>query len=316
MTDASELSVSGFADRMVRSLPLPVLATQLGGRVVAASDAARSMAGLATCEGMLYEQLPIRDSLKRHEMAAPELLARTAAADVWPVRAEDGSIVGAIQLLTDEEPPFDGAKLCAAMAHELKNPLTGIQGFAALLERDLQDNTRRRDLVRKIISGVHTVDATVSGMLGFCSSKPPDTVPVDLRSLITSALELAGCTKGVDIELRVAPGRTVSCDRVQMLQVLVNLIKNAAEAMPDGGTLVFSAAGDGAGAQLTITDTGCGMDPAALANIFRPFFSTKGRGSGMGLAVVEKIMRQHGGNILVESEPGKGARVVLTLPEN
>ncbi len=309
-----ELSSTSFAERALRSLPFAVIATDLDGRVVAAGEAARSMLGVELCEGMLYRDLPLAGRQKRREMATPLLLADSAGKDVWPVRDEDGGIVGALQVLEDAEAPLDGEKLCAAMAHELKNPLAGIHGFASLLEQDLQDNDDRSELVAKIISGVHTVDATVSNMLNFCRSKLLHTEHVELRPLIGSSVELAGCTQGIDVEIDTGRCRTILCDRVNMTQVLMNLIKNAAEAMPDGGKLTFTADRAGEFARIVVADTGRGMDAHTRANIFRPFFSTRDGGTGMGLAVVSKIMHQHGGDIDIESQPDKGTRIILTLP--
>lgn len=314
MTAILEQSTSSFAGRAIRSLPFAVIVTDLEGRLVAVSDAARSALGAGVFEGMFYERLPMPPSLKRPEMAEPELLEGVAVADVWPVGAEDGGIIGAIQVLADAEAPLEGVKLCAAMAHELKNPLTGIQGFAALLQRDLKDNDARAGLARKIISGVHTLNATVSNMLDFCRPKPLHTEQTDLRALISSALELAGCSEGLDIEVDAGEWETICCDRLQMLQVIINLVKNAAEAMPGGGALTISAERKSDAIHLTVTDTGCGMDAHTQANIFRPFFSTKSRGTGMGLAVVRKIMQQHNGDIEIRSDAGRGTEVTLILP--
>lgn len=313
MAAITELSSTSFAERALRALPFAVIATDLDGRVVAAGEAAQSMLGLELCEGMLYQDLPLAARRKRPQMAAPLLLHDSAGKDVWPVRGEDGGIIGAVQLLEDADEPLDGEKLCAAMAHELKNPLAGIHGFARLLEHDLQ-NDDRSELVAKIISGVHALDATVSNMLNFCRSKLLHTEPVELRPLIGSAVELAGCTQGIDVDIDTGRCRTIRCDRLNMTQVLINLIKNAAEAMPDGGKLTFTADRADESARIVVADTGRGMDAHTRANIFRPFFSTRDGGTGMGLAVVSKIMHQHGGDIEIESRPEKGTKIILTLP--
>jgi len=300
---------------VLRALPFAVVATDLDGRVAAAGETARSMLGVEFREGMSYEDLPLPGRHKRPQMANPLLLHGSAATGVWPVRTEDGTIVGAVQVLEDAEATLDGEKLCAAMAHELKNPLAGIQGFARLLQQDFQDSDDRSDLVRKIISGVGAVNATVSNMLDFCRSKPLHTDYIELRRLITQAVELAGCTQGIDVEIDTGTCRTICCDRVNMTQVLINLVRNAAEAMPHGGRLTFAADRSDGAARIVVADTGRGMNARTRANIFRPFFSTKDGGTGMGLAVVSKIIHQHGGDIAIESQPDKGTKIILTLPE-
>jgi len=315
LTPNSGLSTHNLTDLAIRSLPFGVIVTDREGRVVAASRAAQSVLGTRAFEGMFYEELPILEELKRPEMAEPALLAAAPAADVWPVRTQNGDIVGALQLLADADASIGGIKLCAAMAHELRNPLTGIQGLAGLLQRVLEHDDSCRDLVGKIISGVHVVNATVSNMLDFCRPKALHTKHVDLQGLIRSALDTAACSDGFNVEVDVGRCEGICCDRLQMLQALINLIRNAAEAMPEGGKLTFSARRRGGAVRLTVADTGCGMDAHTRANIFRPFFSTKSRGTGMGLAIVRKIIQQHNGDIEIESEPGKGTRVTLILPQ-
>jgi signal transduction histidine kinase len=316
LTVTSIISSLGFAERVVDALPLAVIATDLSGRVVLASAAARAALGGDACEGEHYERLPVPITLRRREMASPGVLTSEEGGEVRPVRAEDGSIIGAVQVLPDEGVVFDGASLCAAMAHELRNPLTGIQGFASLLQKDLQENDERRNSVRKIISGVQTVNETVSNMLDFCSSKPLATERVDPREVVATALELSGCADRLAVTVDVEQCDTIRCDRIQLQQALINLIRNAAEAMPDRGALLIAARRSLGAARIIIADEGCGMDAHTRANIFRPFFSTKRGGTGMGLAVVAKIVQQHNGEIAIESEPGEGTTITLTLPDS
>jgi signal transduction histidine kinase len=115
-------------------------------------------------------------------------------------------------------------------------------------------------------------------------------------------------------ELPSEPLRVVA-DRDMLRQVLLNLIGNAYQAMPDGGTVTVALADDAPGVRLTVADTGAGMTTEVRDKLFQPFFTTKARGVGLGLAVSKRIVDAHSGNILVDSAPGAGARFVVTLPQ-
>jgi signal transduction histidine kinase len=106
----------------------------------------------------------------------------------------------------------------------------------------------------------------------------------------------------------------ILADEGQMKQVFMNLIKNAGEAMPDGGTLTFHTRREGQMLRVEVSDTGCGISPENQERVFQEFFTTKDRGYGLGLHIVHTIIKRHGGTIRVESEPGQGATFILHLP--
>jgi signal transduction histidine kinase len=119
----------------------------------------------------------------------------------------------------------------------------------------------------------------------------------------------------VRLEREVAEGLpAVSVDRDQMLQVLLNLVRNATEAMPRGGTLRLSARREGAEVLVSVSDTGPGIPPQDLPRVFEPYFTTKAGGTGLGLAIAERIVSEHGGRIEAASSPGQGATFTVRLP--
>ena len=300
-------------DSVFRALPVAAVATDLDGRVAAATDAAAAAFGTGSPEGMRYDLLPLPPGARRPEMARPRLLEIRAAEGVWPVRDDAGRIVGAVQIL--EAPAPDARQLCAAMAHEIRSPLAGIRGFADLLQGDLQQNDSRRELVAKIISGVQAVNDTIAGMLDFCKPRPLALARVALPGLVRSAVDLSGCPArvGAEIDPRC---RAILCDPLQVRQALINLIRNAAEAAPSGSPIAIAvrpAPRPGA-VCIAVADSGSGIDAAARERLFSPFFTTKPDGTGIGLAIVKRIVERHDGEIAVESEPGRGTTVTLTLP--
>ena len=304
---------STFAERVLCALPVALLATDLDGRVAAASRAACRIVGSAASKGILYDQLPLPAGTWKAEMAQPRLLEGQSAENVWPVRDDNGRIAGAIQLLGPPAP--EAAQWCAAIAHEIRNPLMGIHGFADLLHKDLEQNDSRRALAGKIISGVQTLNATVSSMLDFCRPRPPCLAVVQTQALLNSAVELAGCTAGLEVTTDVDPAcGELLCDRLQMQQALVNLIRNAAQATPPGGKIAIAACTTPDAVRIRVHDTGTGMDARTRASLFTPFFTTKAGGTGVGLAIVKKIIQQHNGEIHIESEHGRGTSITIILP--
>jgi CheY-like chemotaxis protein len=222
--------------------------------------------------------------------------------------------------------------LAGGIAHDFNNILMGIQGNVSLLlsqlDRESPIRANLEDIGRCVESG-----ATLSArILGFAQGGKYQPAPADLNGLAQAGLEMFSRTrKDLDIHAHYAPDLpTVEVDRAQIEQVLLNLFVNAGQAMPGGGRLLVetaelqldaqqaAAAGLAPGhfVQLTVRDTGCGVDPSVRERIFEPFFTTKerGRGTGLGLASAYGIVRHHGGTITVESSPGEGASFTIVLP--
>ncbi|GAB4214247.1 MAG: hypothetical protein OHK0022_52490 [Roseiflexaceae bacterium] len=211
------------------------------------------------------------------------------------------------------------AKLAATVAHELNTPLQSITSclyFAASAaepQRDKYLTVARDELAR--IAGI------VRQMLNLHRPDPGEPCPFSLNGLVERVLLLTGSTlaeRGIDAICELAPVLPDLYGRAdQMTQVLLNLILNAAEAMPEGGRLVIRTQALGAPAQslaLEVEDCGIGISPEVQARIFEPFFTTKATGSGLGLSISRKIIVQHGGTIRLRSIPGAGSAFRIELP--
>jgi len=222
--------------------------------------------------------------------------------------------------------------LAGGVAHDFNNILMGIQGNVSLLLQDLAPASPLRQRLEDIEHGVESGAELAARILGFAQGGKYIPTPTDLNGLVRVSLEMFSRTRK---EIRVhttfaADPATVEIDRSQIEQVLLNLFVNACQAMPaDGdlfvetGTVLLSeeeaaAAGlkPGSYVQISVRDTGCGMDAAVQERIFEPFFTTKdrGRGTGLGLASAYGIVRHHKGAIGVESAPGLGATFTITIP--
>lgn len=211
-------------------------------------------------------------------------------------------------------------QLAAGVAHELNEPLGNILGFAQLARKtpDLPDQVER-DLNRIESASLHAREI-IKKLMMFARQLPPQKALVNLNHLVSEGLHFweARCEKGgIQMVRRLAAGLPeITADPGQMNQVLVNLVVNAIQAMPQGGTLTVETWATDETVCLSVEDTGIGISEEFKEQIFLPFFTTKdvSEGTGLGLAVVHGIVTSHRGRISVESEEGKGARFLVQLP--
>ena len=231
-------------------------------------------------------------------------------------------------------------EMAASVAHEIRNPLGGIGGFAGLLDRQLEKNDPRRRLIKPIIEGVSRLNNIVGNLLTFTRPQKLNPVAVPLQHTLTEIIDffrisLSNLDKNVDVRTSfLQDDPTVYLDQQLFQQIVINLLKNAYDAMDEGGVItittrlsmperlsdildedekeellrLFSTV------EIDIADTGCGIEPEALGKLFNPFFTTKDDGNGLGLAIVKKILLLHRGDIGVFSIPGRGTTFTINLP--
>jgi len=222
-------------------------------------------------------------------------------------------------------------EMAAVVVHEVKNPLGGIRGFAELLERDLEEGDPRKRLVKKIRDGVDTLDRIVKSLLDYTKPVKLNPRKVEMVKFLDEAInffEMDASQKKTNIRMvKSYPKDELFChlDTEQFRQIPLNLLHNAVQAMPQGGEITVELNLDVETKDtprkakdkkiiLKISDTGIGMSKKTLERLFTPFFTTKERGTGLGLSTVKKIVEAHRGDIKVESEPGKGTTVKVRLP--
>lgn len=212
--------------------------------------------------------------------------------------------------------------LSAGVAHELNEPLGAVLGFAQLAAGDPDLPQGVQGDLKKIEDAALHARGIVRQLMLFARRDPPLTQPTEWEAVVTAALGLmtVRCADaGVDVaEDRGAEGVFVDADPARLQQVVVNLIVNAVQAMPTGGTLKIQTSSKKNQAVLVVEDSGVGMDDRVRERIFVPFFTTKevNEGTGLGLAVVHGIVTAHGGSIRVESKPGTGTRFEVCLPQS
>ena len=206
------------------------------------------------------------------------------------------------------------------LAHEIKNPLTPIRmSLETLQAASAQNNPRFPALFKEsaavVLEEVDRPKRIVDEFTRFARLPKPELQDLELGELVEQVLALyAAPPPGVELEPALEPGLKVRGDRDQLTQVLVNLVKNAQEAMPGGGRIWIRAHARDHQAVVEVEDTGPGVKPEDRARIFEPYFTTKGAGTGLGLAIAARICQEHGGALEVDGQPGKGALFRVTLP--
>jgi two-component system nitrogen regulation sensor histidine kinase NtrY len=341
-------SFFGAPQARVRSLPIPASGVPLAHVQVTLSAAGLERAhttvalvflltlGAAATAALLLGHLvagritrPVEAlSAAAREVAAGNLEARVRA----KASGEVGQLVAAFNAMTSElaasRERLAAAERIAAwrevarrLAHEIKNPLTPIAMSVDTLRDALeQERPDFREIFQEgtaaIQEEVRRLKRIVDEFSRFARLPRPELVPLPSSELVSSLLALYPAPPpGIALEHDVAPDLPrVNVDRDQILQVLLNLVRNAVEAMGSGGTLRILARREGSEVAISVSDTGPGIRPEDLPSVFEPYFTTKESGTGLGLAIADRIVREHSGRIDVRSRPGEGATFTMRLP--
>ena len=210
-------------------------------------------------------------------------------------------------------------ELAAGIAHEIGNPLAAISGSVQMLLPSAQEDSAREKLLQIVLRESRRLDRTIKGFLQFARPKEASSVRFDIARLLAEHVELLGNSEELTdrhtVRLDLDPASaTVVADPDQIAQIFWNLSRNALRAMPEGGTLQVAGRVVDSRYRLEMRDTGCGMTPDERANLFHPFKSFFDQGTGIGMAIVYRIVEEHGGELHVESTPEEGTTIVVELP--
>lgn len=245
---------------------------------------------------------------------------RGALLQLARLRAADGPAQTVSAPAAAGEPAAIG-ELSAAVAHGIRNPLAGIRLAAQLGLEAAAAADPVRESFDDVLGAVDRLEAQVRGILDFARPFEPRLEPLDLPALAGSVLDAAAArleASGVTVALDVPPSLPrVLADRAHLAQAMQELLSNAVDAMPQGGRVTIDARADDGNpplVRLGVQDEGPGVPPEVRDRIFQLFMTTKSGGTGVGLAVVRKIMERHGGRVTLEPSAGRGARFVLELP--
>ena len=222
-------------------------------------------------------------------------------------------------------------ELAASMAHEIRNPLAALSGSMQVLNRELKLEDENRRLMEIALKEAERLNMIITTFLKYARPMPLNKKRCSLHDLLEDTLSLLRNSPDYRNDISLATSFTkgkvwIMMDPDQIKQVFWNVVLNAIEAMPQGGQLAietrklktvnrFVNQRPGSSiVEVRFTDTGVGITPEEMERIFYPFFTTKQKGSGLGLSIVHRIIEEHGGRILVESKPGQGTAMVFQLP--
>ena len=209
--------------------------------------------------------------------------------------------------------------MLGGVAHEIRNPLGSIDLYAGLIAGDLPASDERKQHIEKVIEEVRRLNGVISEFIEFARPAPAQPQPTALAPLLADAAFLLAPemkAAGIRYEEHVAPDLVCYIDAEQMGRALVNLLKNAVQAMRDGGHLTVRATTEGEGVVVEVADDGPGMSEEVQARLFEPFFTTKEKGSGLGMALVARAVEKNRGWIEIDSRQGVGTVCRMRLPQS
>jgi signal transduction histidine kinase len=205
-------------------------------------------------------------------------------------------------------------KACAMVAHEIGNPLAAIKATIQSIEREAAA-AGLQDPIWAVYREIDRLDRILAQLLGFVRHRSPRKVKTDIAAVIAKAKGQADAKlKNINFKVTYGAMQIIYADPDQIQQVLLNLLLNGADAMPDGGTLEVKAEVQGDRMVIRVEDEGVGIPPELREKVFESFYTTKPTGTGLGLSVCYRIVSDHGGSIDVEGREGKGTVILITLP--
>jgi signal transduction histidine kinase len=207
-------------------------------------------------------------------------------------------------------------EVAAMVGHDLRNPLTGIAGAAYYLKTKLGPKADKKsyEMLELIERDIQYSDKIITDLLDYSREIRLDLEESTPKEVVRRALELAGFPASVSLVDRTFGKPVVRVDVETLVRAFVNIVRNAFDAMPDGGTLVVSSKQLGESVEISFADTGVGMSEDVLERLWTPFFTTKAKGMGLGLSICRRIVEAHNGKVSVRSVEGKGTTFTVILP--
>lgn len=347
-TKSSLSRVKAFSDNLVETMPVGLIATDTDNRIVSFNQTAESVLEQSAPNVLLkkpneslpqaiwefIDRLKAENFLIQTEMDCPIKKGKSIPLEVIGslLEGEEGVQLGYVVLFRDlseiqhlkkeverRERLAAVGKLAAGVAHEIRNPLSSIKGFATYFKERYRSVPEDQKTAEIMIQEVERLNRVISQLLEFARPMDIHKKLTSLRPLVEDSLKLIEgdlSRKGLKVDVSIASDMPeVLIDPDKFKQVFLNLFLNAVDAMEKDGTLSVEArrAEVPGSLQITISDTGRGIQEKDLPRIFDPYFTTKSSGTGLGLAIVHKIIESHGGKIRVHSQAGKGTRATISI---
>jgi len=353
LVDKTLKQTKDYTRQVIASMANGLLSIDTEGRIASYNRPALELLGLTESEtkgqdlssmidfaasgirNTITDCISILDHEIRHRKKTGELIPLALSAT--PIRDESGICQGAVIVLRDlseikklEEKVKRSEKLAAigelaaGVAHEIRNPLSSIRGFAQFLRHALKDKPQEKEYAATMVAEVDRINRVVTDLLTFARPMEAEVVPTDITDLIEHTVRLVQAdarSRDVKIRTRIADLSRLPLDPNQMTQALLNLLLNAIQAVDRNGRIEIGADldADESCLLLWVADNGPGIPSDQKEKIFEPFFTTRKKGTGLGLAIVHKIVENHQGEIKIESPAegtSRGCRFIIKIPTN
>ena len=351
LVDRTLKQTQDYTRQVVASMASGLLSVDIGGKIVSYNLLALEMLDLKESEvrGMdfkevidfkatgIFQTLNQCMSVLDREITYHKKSGETVplALSVTPILDESHNCRGAVIILRDlteiklleekvrrSEKLAAIGKLAAAVAHEIRNPLSSIRGFAQYLRNTLKDKPREKEYAETIVSEVDRINRVVTDLLTFARPMEADLAPTDVTELIERTVRLVQAdarSRNIGIQMSLSDLSIVPLDTNQMTQAILNLLLNSLQAVSSGGHIEVGAELDPSVSRLNlwVEDDGPGISREQNEKIFDPFFTTREKGTGLGLAIVQKIVENHNGEINLQSPPhgkARGCRFTISIP--
>ncbi|MBN1615229.1 MAG: PAS domain-containing protein [Deltaproteobacteria bacterium] len=345
----SMLRIKALSDRLVETMPIGLLVIDAAGKISYINREAEMILQVSPelvlgkeAAGAIPQPLadlisliPRKEGVLEKELECPistgqtiplEVIAATLREEDRPT--QEGRVILFRDLTEMQHLKREVAKsqrlaslgsLAAGIAHEIRNPLSSIKGFATYFRQRYRDNPEDVRTAEIMIQEVNRLNRVIGQLLEFARPMNINLQPASLQAMIEQTVKMIedqAAGQGVIIQTDLSPGvQDIEIDPDRMKQVLLNLCLNALEAMEEGGSLsIRLVQSDEKTIRIDVADTGTGIDKQDLARVFDPYYTTKPSGTGLGLAIVHRIVENHGGEVRLDSEPGRGTTASIFLP--
>lgn len=337
-----------FTEILVSALPVGLIATDSSGAIQVCNEAAAEMLGIA--RHAVLGKLPLaglpqglaqmfsgsaadeavqrqRELVLEKDDGKPRMLQLASVV----VQDDEQLFAGEVLLIRDltdvkllekelqrSERLAALGKMAAGVAHELRNPLSSIKGLAVLLKSHFAEHDREAETADVLVKEVERLNRSIGELLDYAKPGQLNRAPASIAEILRKTLSLVQMdaeTYGISVTLSCQenlPEPLVDSDKLK--QVVLNLLLNGVQAMPDGGTLAVHLTGEAGNIVIIIRDSGIGILPENLPRVFDPYYTTKSGGTGLGLALSAKIVEEHGGRIKITSVPDEFTEVRVVLP--
>jgi two-component system sensor histidine kinase HydH len=349
-TRASLSRIKAFSDNVVENVPIGLLALDHQGKIAAFNRGAESILHLSAprvigqaADRIIPAELldEINHSKNQADVIEKEIECKMADGNMIPLEIgasslndENGLFLGNVLLFKDltevrtlrrevarSQRLASVGRLAAGVAHEIRNPLSSIKGFATYFKERYPDRPEDQQTADIMIQEVDRLNRVVGQLLEFARPISIEPKAISLDALLNDAVRLIedrAAGKNISVKTRKnAQIDTAWVDADRINQILLNLFLNAIDAMENGGELnVEISSGDSGEICIAVSDTGSGISPQHLSRVFDPYFTTKSTGTGLGLAIAHNVVEAMGGRIYVESQKDRGTTFTITLPNS